>query len=92
MPLANTKQVQTIINVTAEQIIIVRAAIQTMKDTRTLFVAASVDTTGTPLSGSVASLNSALNTLDSAVNSGSISATWDALIGNYVPTHRKEAL
>lgn len=92
MPISDTKKVQTIINVTAEQIQIIRSAIDTMKATRTLFSTASPNIQGTCLSGSLVSLNGALNSLDTIVNSGSNGNVWDGLVNCYVSTHRKEAL
>ncbi len=92
MAISDTKKVQTLVNVTAEQIITVRSAVSTMKSMRDLYQAANPSVAGTCISGSVASINSAINALDSIINSGSNSDVWDGLVNCYVPTHHKEAL
>ena len=92
MAISDTKKVQTLVNVTAEQIIVVRSAVSTTKAMRDLYLAASPSVTGTCISGSVASVNSALNALDTIINSGSNLNVWDGLVNCYVPTHRKGAL
>ena len=88
----DAKKCQTMLNIMGQQILAVRAAIQTMKDIRTIFQTVNPDTTGTPLDGNVALVNAALNALDSAVNEGANNTVWNAMIAAIVPTHRNKAL
>ena len=89
---SDTKKVQTIVNVCADQATAVRAAIDTMKAMRTLFLAANPSTVGTPLAGgNTAILNSAITALDTLVNTTD-AAIWNALIAAKVPTHTGNAL
>ena len=88
MALADTKQVQTMINIAAEQIVIMRAAASTLQDVKDAFLAASPDVTGTVLAGCTASLNSNLNDLQTEIDQN----IWTELIAAHVPSHRNEAL
>jgi hypothetical protein len=88
---ADTKKCQTMVNVAAAQIVIIRAAIATLSGVRDTFLVVNPDVTGTPLEGYTAAMNNALNALDDTVNT-THAATWDHLIANYVPTHRGKAL
>jgi len=88
MALADTKKVQTLINVAASAMEAARIAASDLEDTRDLYISASVSAAGTPLEGLVAPLNTALNSL-LVETSGSI---WDTLISLEVPTHRGKAL
>ena len=89
---ADTKKCQTMITICGQQILVVRAAIDTMKAVRAVFTTINPDPTGTPLEGNVALVNAALNALDGAVNAGANNAVWDAMIAAIVPTHRNKAL
>ena len=86
------KKCQTMINIMGQQILVVRAAIDTMKLVRTAFTTISPDPTGTPLEGNVLLVNAALSALDAAVNTGTNNAVWNAMIAVIVPTHRNRAL
>ena len=86
------KKCQTMINIMGQQALIVRAAIDVMKQVRTAFTTIDPDTTGTPLDGKVALVNTALNDLDAAANENADGAVWDAMIAAIVPTHRNHAL
>ena len=92
MALSDKKKVQTMVNIAAEQIVIIRAAIDSLKDTRTLFLSSCPSLSGTCISGSLASINSALNILDTVVNSGSTGTTWNNIEGCHVPSHNNQAL
>lgn len=88
MALADTKKVQTMINVLAEAAEDVRAAIERMKAVRTKFQAHNPDVTGTPLEGNVAAVNTALNALDTQTSK----AIWTQIIAAKVTSHRNRAL
>lgn len=88
MPISDTKQVQTMVNIAGQQIQVVRAAVQTIKDVRSAYQALNPDTTGTPIEGNVAALSQALNALDAAASD----AVWEVLIAGIVKSHRNKAL
>jgi len=88
MALNDKKKVQTMVNVAAEQIQIIRSAINTLKTVRTAFQTHNPDVTGTVLEGNVSTLNSSLNSLDTE----SLSGVWDTLINGVVESHRNKAL
>lgn len=85
---ADTKKAQTLINICGEQALAIRAAVATLKMCRTLYIAAGVDPTGTPLDGHVTQVSAAIDTLDTAINS----AIWTGMIAAIVPSHRNQAL
>lgn len=85
---ADTKKVQTIINRAGQNIQNMRNDMQDIKLVRDLYIAASVDPTGTILDGNVTSLNNQINALDAELSS----AVFDALIAAIVPTHDGDAL
>ncbi len=90
--IADTKKCQTLINVAAQQIAIVRAAIETIKTVRTTFQTVDPDTTGTALEGNLAAINTAISQLDDVANAGANGAVWDGMIAAAVPSHRSAAL
>lgn len=89
---ADTKKCQTMINVMADQAQAARSALSTMKTVRDLFNAHNPDVTGTPLEGNLSYINTAINDLDTALNSGANKTVWDEMIAAYVPSHRSKAL
>lgn len=91
MALADTKKVQTMINITVLQIQAVRNAITAMKTVRTTFQTINPSVIGTPLEGHTAEISAALNRLDTLVNTTDV-ATWDLIVAAYVPTHTGNAL
>lgn len=91
MPVADTKKVQSMVNIAAEQGEIIRAAIQTLLDTKAIFVTIDPDVTGTPLEGQTGNLNNIINNIDTLVNVTD-KAIWDELIAAKVPSHRGKAL
>ncbi len=88
MPLADSKKVQTMINVVGQQAQIVRDAVVKMKATRTDFQADNPDTTGTPLEGNETAVSNAINDLDTEISK----AVWDQMIAAVIPSHRNKAL
>jgi hypothetical protein len=88
MPISDTKKVQTMVNITGQQMQAIRAAVQAIKDVRTAFNTHNPDVTGTVLDGNLAALNSSLNAIDTEV----AKAVWTNLIAAVVPTHRGRAL
>ena len=90
---SDSKKVQTIVNVCAEQATIIRQAIATMVTMRNIFTTVNPNTAGTPLAGgAAAALNTALNALNTEMNTSPRAATWTALIAARVPTHTNNAL
>ncbi len=88
MATADTKKVQTMVNVAGQQMEIIRSAVTTMESMKTAFQAHDPDVTGTPLEGNVSALNSALTALRTEVDS----AVWTGLIAAIVRSHRNKAL
>jgi hypothetical protein len=89
---ADSKKVQTIVNIAARAAEDVREAIARLEAARTLFNAVNPDRTGTPLAGgNAAALSGAIDRLGTLVNDTD-AAIWSALIAAKVPTHRGEAL
>lgn len=76
------------VNVAAEQLVIMRAAASTLGNVRTAFISASPDVSGTILEGNVGMLGSAVIDLQAEVNQ----AIWTQLIAAHVPSHRNLAL
>ena len=68
MPIADTKKVQTMINILAEAAEEARAAVAKMKAVRTKFQTHNPSVAGTLLEGNVAAVNSALNALDAEMS------------------------
>ncbi len=85
---ADTKKVQTMINIVAEQATIIREAVETMKATRTLFNSVAPDTTGTPLAGNETAVSNAIDALDTEANK----AVWTQMIAAHIPSHRNQSL
>lgn len=85
---ADTKKVQTMINICANQAQIARTAASRMLAVRTAFTTHNPDVTGTPLEGNVAIVSQAITDLSAEANKG----IWDAMIAARVPSHRGEAM
>ena len=88
MAIADSKKVQSMINICAEQMLIIRAAMETMVTVRTAFQTHDPDVTGTPLEGKVATVNAALTSLNAETDA----VVWTQLIAAYRPSHRGKAL
>lgn len=88
MPLADSKRAQTAINLVGKAIIKARGAVDAMEAVQTLYVAANVDPTGTPLEGNEAMMANAIASLRTEVDK----PVWDALIAAISPTHMENAL
>jgi hypothetical protein len=88
MPVSDQKKVQTMVNIAADQIIIVRSAIDTLKTIRTAFNNHNPNTTGTPLAGKKTALSLSIDTLDLEARL----AIWSDMISSKVETHQGKAL
>ena len=88
MAIADTKKVQTMLNIVGQQAQIARDAVATMKAVRTTFNAVNPDTTGTPLEGNAAIVSSAIDALDTEISK----AVWTQMVAAIVDSHRNEAL
>lgn len=84
----DTKKVQTMINIVAEQITIIRNAMSTIQDVKSKFQTANPDVTGTPLDGKVSSVNTAISDLQTETDK----SIWTEIIDAYISTHRGQAL
>lgn len=88
MPIGDNKKVQTMINRLATSMTLIRAQLVEMQAIRTLYTAAAPDPTGTPLAGNVATVGTALDSLQTEVDK----AIWTQLIAAKVPSHSGGAL
>jgi len=88
MAVADTKKVQTMLNIVGQQAQIIRDAVQTMKDIRTTFNTVNPDTTGTPLEGNAAIVSNAIDDLDTEASK----VVWTQMIAAIVPSHKNNAL
>ena len=88
MPLADKKKVQTMVNVSGDALVEIRKQVAILKVVRTKFQTHSPVTTGTVLQGITGTLNTLVNTLDTA----SADPAWDTVINGKVETHRNKAL
>ncbi len=88
MAIADTKKVQTMINIVADQATIIRAAVATMKATRTTFNTVNPVITGTTLEGNKTAVSNSIDALDTEVSK----AVWDTMIAAHIPSHRNDAL
>ena len=88
MALANTKQAQTLINAAAAEAERIQAASARLQAIRTLYTAANVDPTGTPLEGNVTAVSNWIDNVATVANS----AVANSMIAAKVPSHRGEAL
>ena len=88
MPISDIKKAQTFINVVGRKVATMRALRDDITAMRTKYQTQSVDPTGTPLEGNEAALNSAINSLSTALDV----ATFTGLINATVSTHNDNAL
>ena len=88
MAIPDSKKVQTMINITAQQMIIIRAAVAKMDAVKAAFTTHNPDVTGTPLAGQVGTVNTALT----ALRAESDKVVWTNLIAAIVPSHRNKGL
>ena len=88
MAVADTKKVQTMVNVAGQQLEIIRGAVTTIETVKTTFQTVNPSVIGTPLEGNVTALNAALLALRTEVDK----AVWAGLIAAIVPSHRNKAL
>ena len=85
---ADTKKVQTMVNIVAEESQKCRAARDKILAVRAAFQAINPSVAGTPLQGNLAAVNSFIDDLDALLNR----AVVDGIIDAYVPSHRGKAI
>lgn len=88
MPLANTKRVQTLVNLCAEAAIDLDVIADRLNHYRALYVAANIDPTGTVLEGKVMAVSAWIDKVLAVAND----PVCAGLIAARVPTHRNQAL
>lgn len=84
----DTKKCQDLINVAALQVQAIRAAVATLKQLRTTFLAVNPSTAGTALQGNTTAISNSINALDTQASL----AVWDTMIAAYVASHQNNAL
>jgi hypothetical protein len=85
---ADSKKVQTMINVAADEVTTIREALVRLQAIKIKFQTANPDVSGTPLEGNVTALNNALTDLQTEADR----TIWTQLIAARVPSHRGKAL
>ena len=85
---ADVKKVQTMINVVADELSVIKAAMARLENIRARFTAANPSTVGTALQGNKAVLNMALTSLVTAVGN----PVWNAVINAKIDSHEGRAL
>lgn len=84
----DTKKVQTMVNVLAEEMQKCKEARDRVLAVRAAFQVVNPDVTGTPLEGNLTLVNTLVNDLDALMDS----AIVDGIIAAYIPSHRGKAL
>ena len=86
---ADTKKIQTLVNLAAVEIAAVRASVAALKAIRAKYQAAAPSLAGTSLGNAdIMAISNGINALDAAAGA----AVWDKVIGAVVPTHGGKAL
>ena len=88
MAIADSKKVQTMINVLADEAEIIQASIARMKSVRDRFNTANPVTDRTILDSNLTNINNGITALDTEVSK----QLWTDLIDNRVSTHRSKSL
>ncbi len=88
MPIADTKKVQTMINIVGQEMVAVRESMSRMEAVRTRYNAHSPSTVGTPLDGNLTAVNNAMDALKAEVDK----AVWTQMIAAIVSSHKNKAL
>lgn len=88
MPLADTKRVQTLVNLCAEAAEQIEAQAAQLEHYRALYVAAKINPTGTVLAGKVTAVSAWIDKVRALAND----PVAAALIAAKVPSHRNQAL
>lgn len=88
MPRADTKKVQTMVNIVGKNAEKVRNAVALMKAVRSMFQAVNPSTANTPLAGNEAAVSAAINALDAEISK----PVWSGMIDAVSPTHTEEPI
>jgi hypothetical protein len=88
MPIADRKKCQTLINVGAESVLVIREAVTRLKACRTAFQTHNPSTTGTALDGNITAINSWITDVENVGDA----AVAQALVDAQVPSHTNKAL
>ena len=88
MAISENKKCQTLINIAAEQVEVIKAAADRLEAVRALYVAQGVSATGTPLQGHVETVSGWIDSVRSVADA----AVPNGLIAARVPSHRNKAL
>lgn len=86
--IANTKQVQTMVNIVGQAVADMRVGMTDILAMRTKFQAINPSVVGTPLDGNLAVVNAAITALDNELSK----AVWTQMISAVVESHENKAL
>ena len=85
---AESKKVQTLVNVVADQAATISDAVGKLLAIRVRFNSVNPDVRGTVLAGNLSALNTSLNAISTEINK----QVWVDLINSRIPSHRNKAL
>jgi hypothetical protein len=88
MPLADTKKCQTLINIVAEQVKLLKVASTILLICRQAYQDQNVNPTGTPLDGHILEISNWVDDVELVANN----MIANGFINNIVPSHRNKAL
>lgn len=88
MARSDKKKCQTLINIVAEQVTLLKQASDKLQRCQAAYQDQNVDPTGTPLEGNVQAIAAWISEVESVANN----AVANGFLANVVPTHRNEAL
>ena len=86
--LADNKKCQTLINIAAEQVELLKIISDKLQRCRQLYEDQNVDSTGTVLEGNISAISDWIDDVNSVANN----AIAEGLISHKVSTHRNKAL
>lgn len=85
---AESKKIQTLVNVIADQGEAIRLAVSKLIATRSKFNTANPDANGTVVEGNLVPLNNSLNRINAEISK----QVWTDIINARSPSHRNKAL
>lgn len=85
---SDSKKIQSLINLVGRSILVCRLERDNILAARSLYQLANPVITGTVLDGNIASINTAINSLDTIVDD----VAFNLLVNNIIESHRGKAL
>lgn len=88
MALSDKKKCQTLINIVAKQVVLLKQASDKLQRCQAAYQAQNVDPTGTPLEGNIQAIAAWISNVEYVADN----AVANGCLADVVPTHRNEAL